>query len=56
MIGHNRIDERMDEKVSRDLMTGLMGEETGEEGKDVLIIRVLKNEQWVERRRGGNSR
>ena len=29
MIGHNRIDERMDEKVSRDLMTGLMGEEAG---------------------------
>ena len=56
MIGHNRIDERMDEKVSRDLMTGLMGEETGEEGKDVLIVRVLKDTQRVKRRRSGNDR
>jgi len=27
------MDERMDEKVSRDLMTGFMVEEAGEEGK-----------------------
>ena len=46
----------MDEKVSRNLMTGLIVDETGEEGKDVLIGRVSKDEQSVERRRDGNDR
>ena len=42
MIGDARMDGRMDEKVSKDLMTGLTVEESGEEGKDVLIVRVSR--------------
>ena len=42
MIGDARIDGRMDEKVSKDLMTGLTVEEAGDEGKDVLIVRVSR--------------
>jgi len=44
MIEHARINGRMDEKVSRNLITGLTVEETGEKGKDVLIFRVSKDE------------
>ena len=33
MVGHARMDERMDEKISRDLMEGFVVEEAGEEGK-----------------------
>ena len=42
MIGDARMDGRMDEKVSKDLMTGLTVEEAGDEGKDVLIVRVSR--------------
>ena len=45
MVGHARMDERMDEKVSMSFMTGLTVEEAGEEGKAVLIVRVSKDEQ-----------
>ena len=31
-------------------------DEAGEEGKDVLIVRVLKDTQRVKRRRSGNDR
>ena len=44
MVGHARMNERMDKNVSRNLMTGLMVEEAGEEGKAVLIVKVAKNE------------
>ena len=40
MVGHARIDGRMDEKVVRNLMIGLTVEENGEKGKDVLIVRL----------------
>ena len=40
MIGDDRMNGRMDEKVSKDLMIGLTVEKAGEEGKDVLIVRV----------------
>ena len=46
MVGHARMDERMDEKVSMSFMTGLTVEEAGEEGKTVLIVRVSKDEQF----------
>ena len=42
MIGDARMDGRMDEKVSKDLMTGLTVEEAGDEGRDVLIVRVSR--------------
>ena len=45
MVGHTRMDERMDEKVSRSLKAGFMVKEAGEEGKDMLIVRVSKDEQ-----------
>ena len=32
----------MDEKVSRNLMVGLTVQEAGEEGKDVLIVRLSR--------------
>ena len=32
----------MDEMVSKDLMIGLTVEKAGEEGKDVLIVRVSR--------------
>ena len=44
MVGHARMNERMDKNVSRNLMTGLMVEEAGEEGKAVLIFRLSKDE------------
>ena len=44
MVGHNRMDERIDKKVRRNLMVGLTVKEAGEEGKDLLIIRVSKDE------------
>ena len=45
MVGYTRMNKRMDEKVSRNSMTGLMVEKTGEEWKGVLIVRVSKDEQ-----------
>ena len=42
MVGHNRMDEKMDEKVRRNLMVGLTVKEAGEEGKDVLIVRLSR--------------
>ena len=44
IVGHTRMDERMNEKVSRNLMVGLTVKESGEEGKDVLIVRWLSKE------------
>ena len=44
MTGYTRMDGRIDEKVSNDLMTGLTVEEAGEEGKDVWIVRVSKDD------------
>ena len=44
MIGDTRMDGRMDEKVSKDLMIGLTVENAGKEGKDVLIVRVSREE------------
>ena len=43
MVGHTRMNERMDEKVGRNLMAGFMVDEAGEEGKVVLIVRVSKD-------------
>ena len=42
MVGHARMDERMDEKVSRGLMAGIIVEKAGKDGKDVLIVRVSR--------------
>ena len=56
MIEYARMNGRMDWKVSRNLMTEFVVEEDGEEGKDMLIVRVSKDEQWVERQWGGNDR
>ena len=42
IVGHTRMDERKDEKVSRNLMVGLTVKEAGEEGKYVLIVRSSK--------------
>ena len=53
MVGHTRMDERMDEKVSRDLVVGLTVKEAGEEGKDVLIVRLSREGHLVE---SGNDR
>ena len=44
MVGHARIDGRMAEKISKYLMVGLTVKEAGEEGKDLLIIRLSKDE------------
>ena len=38
IVGHTR----MDEKVSRNLMVGLTVQQAGEEGKDVLIVRLSR--------------
>ena len=46
MVGHNRMDKRMDKKVRRNLMVGLTVKEAGEEGKDVLIVRLEKEGCW----------
>ena len=43
MVGHTRMNKRMDEKVGRDLMTGFMVDEAREEGEVVLIVRVSKD-------------
>ena len=42
MVGHARMDERRDEKVSRGLMAGIIVEKAGKDGKDVLIVRVSR--------------
>ena len=42
MVGHTRMDGRMDDKVIRNLMTEFMVEEAGKEGKDVLIVRLSR--------------
>ena len=42
MVEHARIYGRMDEKVLTNLMIGLTVEENGEEGKDVLIVRLSR--------------
>ena len=44
MVGHARMNERMDKNVSGNLITGLMVDETGEEGKSVLIVKISKDE------------
>ena len=56
MVGHARIDGRIDEKVIRNLMIVLTVEEAVEEGKGVLIVRASREGHWIERRRGGNNR
>ena len=38
----------MDENVSRDLMTGFMVEEAGEEGKGVSIVGLSREGHWIE--------
>ena len=45
MVGHAIMNGRMDKNVSRNLMTWLTVDEAGEEGKDVLIVRVSKDTQ-----------
>ena len=55
MVGHAIMNGRMDKNVSRNLMTWLTVDEAGEEGKDVLIVRVSKDTQRVKRRGGGND-
>ena len=45
MIEYTRMNGRMDEKVSKNLMVVLTVGEAGEEGKDVLIVRVPRDEQ-----------
>ena len=44
MVGHARMNERMDKNVSENLITGLMVDETGEEGKSVLLVKISKDE------------
>ena len=48
MVEHTRMNERMDEKVSRDLMVGLTVKEAGEEGKGVSIVGLSREGHWIE--------
>ena len=42
IVGHTRMDGRMNDKVIRNLMTEVMVEEAGKEVKDVLIVRLSR--------------
>ena len=50
IVGHTRMDGRMNDKVIRNLMTEVMVEEAGKEVKDVLIVRLSRKGYCIERR------
>ena len=48
IVGHTRMDERMDEKFSRNFMVGLTVKEAGEKEKGVSIVGLSREGHWIE--------